>query len=267
MYFISSRVNLDNEDRIAAKDTYWNVTVKRGMATKRKRISRSEFSAAMRKKYVLLLVHGYNNEFEDVVRSYDIIRRNTKVHLARYYDEVVGYTWPGGDDPLDWYGAKRRAGSVGARFGHLLNSLSSRATVVDVMSHSLGARVVFKGLQVSSRNAVRANFMMASAVDNESVERGEKYYRPMRRASESVIFYTKHDYVLRYGYRAAEWDRALGHSGPENPGAIVAHSPTVTVANCKRVVHSHGAYKTSVAVYRFLNDWLRGRVSEQFVTL
>ena len=266
MYFISSRIDLDNEDRIAPSESYWDVAVENRIETERREVTVDELKEAVSGKVVLVLVHGYNNEFDDIVRAYDIIREKVGENLDDYYDDVIGYTWPGGNHPLDWAAPKRRAGLVAPRFGNVLRNVAPIAEVVDVMSHSLGARVALRAINDLPSATVRANYLLASAVDNESVEKGRKYFSATQRA-ESVIFYSKNDRVLRFGYSAAEWDFALGYTGPEDPGAIAEHSPNVSVANCKRVVGGHGEYKSEDAIYRFIAKWLNGEVEQQFVSL
>ena len=59
-------------------------------------------------------------------------------------------------------------------------------------------------------------FMMAAAVDNESVESGERYFEATSYADNTYVVHSKNDGTLSGGYRVLEWDRALGHSGPEN---------------------------------------------------
>jgi hypothetical protein len=65
----------------------------------------------------------------------------------------------------------------------------------------------------------------------------------------------------------ADFDLALGYSGPEDPADIIAHSPNVKVANCKRVIDSHGGYKYSDPVYQFMLHEFTGPAAPQFSTL
>ena len=267
MFFVSSRVNLDNEDRVGSEETYWEISVLNQRETQRRKVALDTLRDFVDGKQILVLVHGYNNEFEDIVRSYDIIQARVNRHLSDFYDAVIGYTWPGGDSPVDWFGPKRRAGTVAPRLADVLTSLSARAATIDLMSHSLGARVALRGLESLPKDLVRVNYLLASAIDNESVEIGNKYYDATRRAGESVVFHSRNDNVLRFGYTAAEWDYALGFTGPEDSGAIAASSPTVTVANCKRVINGHGEYKSQDEIYRFISRWMNGQVDEQFVSI
>jgi esterase/lipase superfamily enzyme len=202
-----------------------------------------------KKKKVLLLTHGYNNEFEAVVRAYDIIDKKRRTQLKDQYDAVVGYTWPGGNNPLDWYVPKQRAGLVGSRFAANLKLFKNAGTTIDLMTHSLGARVALVALGITPKNSVRNHFLVASAVDNESIEKGEAYYRGTKQVTTSAVFHSKRDPVLRYVYRAAEWDRALGSTGPEDPSDIINFSPNVKVFNCRRIVGGHGGYKRTDRVY------------------
>jgi hypothetical protein len=64
-----------------------------------------------------------------------------------------------------------------------------------------------------------------------------------------------------------DFDTALGYSGPEDPRAIMDHSPHVKVINCKDVVTSHGGYRSSGQVWSFMAQELTSPTTDQFVTL
>jgi len=84
------------------------------------------------------------------------------------------------------------------------------------------------------------------------------------------VFHSKHDPVLRVWYRLGDvfdFDTALGYSGPEDPRAIMDHSPHVRVINCKDVVTAHGGYRSSGQVWSFMAQELTAPTTEQFVTL
>ncbi|ETW98756.1 MAG: hypothetical protein ETSY2_42290, partial [Candidatus Entotheonella gemina] len=163
-----------------------------------------------------------------------------------------GYTWPGGDDIFDYNAAKARTTLVGPRLTRLINCMSPVISSLDVMTHSMGAHVIFKALQQQSIR-VRHHFATASSVDNEAIEQGERYYNSSNACKYNFIFHSKNDAVLSFGYRTLEWDRALGHSGPENPAAT---EDNVKVVNCKRVIKRHGGYKYSGPVFQFIQSTL-----------
>ena len=108
------------------------------------------------------------------------------------------------------------------------------------------------------------------AVDNESVEKGERYYSAAQRCQKFYVFHSKNDPVLRTWYRIGDFfdfDTALGYSGPEDPRAIMDHSRNVTVINCKDIVSSHGGYRSTGQVWSFMQQELATPGTEQFVTL
>jgi esterase/lipase superfamily enzyme len=251
MFFISSRVKLNNEDAVGGADTYWDISTNNdGIEVRRNSVTQTHIENLVKDKNVMVLVHGYNNEFEDVVRAYHTIEKMTLKIVKNQYDVILGYTWPGGDSALDWYRPKRRAGVIAPRFAANLKHLTKHASNVDVNTHSLGARVCLKGLESVPKNRVRNVFLIASAIDNESIEKGEDFHTSTKKVAFSGVFHSKHDKVLRIAYRSAEWDRALGHSGPEDTGDIIQHSPNVKVYNCKKKVRAHGKYKYHDDVYK-----------------
>ena len=267
MLLASCRKELADEEELGNKFTFWDVSLDSAGDVDNSPLSSDEFREELKGKSVLTLVHGYNNQFLDVARAYEIIEQKAEHHIGDYYDRVVGFTWPGGDGPLDWYSAKRRAGIVAARFGWLLDYMGQFTDCIDTMSHSLGARVTMKALTELAPATVRYNFLLASAVDNESIEAGEAYHAALHAVDGSIVFHSKHDDVLRFAYSAAEWDYALGYLGPENPGDLMANAPTCYVANCKRVIGGHGQYKYTDAVYSFIAEWIDADSMDQFVTL
>ncbi|MEL6104894.1 MAG: DUF726 domain-containing protein [Planctomycetota bacterium] len=270
MLFLSSRDQLSNEDRVGP-DEFWDLKIRRGMLAEKTQIGLRDIKEAVKDKSVLLLVHGYNNEFEDIIRAYDIIERQTKRLMNGRYDVVMGYTWPGGDSRFEYFSAKTRAGVIAPRFSENLRDLHSAATrpqSLDVMTHSMGARVAFEALKhLTTRNVVRNLIHTAAAVDNESIERRNEYFAANARVRNSFILHSRHDQVLNLAYRLAEFDLALGLHGPEDPGDVMRHSDHTYVVNCKRVIRAHGAYKDEDEIYNYLNDQVDGPSGPQFETL
>lgn len=271
MLFISSRHELGNEDRIGP-DEFWDLKIRRGMLSTEKKLSGiRDIGKAVQGKKVLLLVHGYNNEFEDIIRAYDLIEESAAKHMKNQYDLVVGYTWPGGDNRFEYFSAKTRAGAIAPRFCdnlRALHSAANRPAALDVMTHSMGARVAYEALKhLSPKNVVRNLIHMAAAVDNESIEKNEEYFVANNRVQNSFVFHSRHDQVLNLAYRLAEWDNALGLHGPEDPADMMTHSKHTFVINCKRFIKAHGDYKGEREVYRYLDTQVAAPSGPQFSSL
>jgi esterase/lipase superfamily enzyme len=238
-------------------------------------ITPTAFLEVLAHQRITVLVHGYNNERLDVLDSYRTI--DTQMRLLGFlgaasapYDALVGFAWPGGATGVSFPFARGRADEAAPRFGRLLADLQGCGATVDLNTHSLGAQVVLEALREASAPVVRNAWHFASAVDNESIEHGERYFDASQQAARCYIFHSKNDPVLRVWYRLGDvfnFDTALGDSGPEDPRAILDHSPHVTVINCKDIVTSHGGYRSSGQVWSFMAQELMSPTTEQFVTL
>ena len=238
-------------------------------------ITRTAFLEALAHKRITVLVHGYNNERLDVLGSYRTIDAHMRLlgflgAASRPYDALVGFAWPGGATGVSFPFARGRADDTGPRFSQLLADLHSSSATVDLNTHSLGTHVACEALREAAAQVVRNAWHFASAVDNESIEQGERYFDASRQAVRFYVFHSKHDPVLQVWYRLGDFfnfDTALGSSGPEDPRAIMDHSPHVRVINCKDVVTSHGGYRSSGQVWSFMAQELTSPTTEQFVTL
>jgi esterase/lipase superfamily enzyme len=230
----------------------------------------TEFTRAIAGQRVLLLVHGYNNEQDEVYDAYSVIEDKVRTHMSHEYDEVIGYSWPGGDVGLEWWSSKRRANAVARRFRFLLRDISASVDSIDVMSHSLGARVVLKGLkQFHGGNdvaTIRNYYCTAAAVDNEVLEAGEEFHDSVDKITSMFVFHSRKDGVLSYAYRAAEFDRPLGLSGPEDKAYVQRRTKNIFVVNCKKKIESHGAYKRSDDIYAYMASALTKK-PPRFITL
>lgn len=265
MLLVSSRKNFWDSTALSDNDAVREVNLQDDSLGDT--IENKDFLAMLANKTVLLLVHGYNNEEDDVVRAYSIIESHINTHVPRQYDSIIGYTWPGGDNSLDYFSAKRRASAVSRRVAWWLSGIKATVSNVDIMTHSMGSHVALLSMQNMHRLRIRNLFTMAAAVDNESIQKNEKFYSSTRSCNRVYVFHSKNDPVLSGPYRAAELDDALGLTGPEDPADIITNSKNVKVVNSKTLIREHGAYKTCIPIYAYINKELSGTLSKQYVTL
>ena len=273
MYMVSCRREFWSANEFATTDEIRNLDLSgNGQAAA---VPPATFLAEMAGKRVTVLVHGYNNEQNDVMESYGTIDQQMRLlgFLGRAnspYDALIGFAWPGGASGVSFPFARGRAGEAAPRLRQLLASLQGAGVIVDINSHSLGAHVTFEALRDASTSVVRNAWNFASAVDNESVEQGERYFAASQRCQKFYVFHSKNDPVLRVWYRVGDFfdfDTALGYSGPEDPRAIMDASQNVKVINCKDVVSSHGGYRSAGQVWSFMQRELATPTPDQFVTL
>lgn len=202
-------------------------------------------------KEVLILVHGYNNEHDDICDAYSIIEGKV-AEVGIDYGLVIGYSWPGMDDKLEFWSAIGRANKAARRFRKLLNLIvdNKEDLKLDIMSHSLGARVVLRALKRAGEG-VGANdyYCMAPAVDDEVLEKNEEFFDATKKLKRIHVFHSERDRTLRVGYRLAQFDRALGTYGPEN---LNDTNDNVYTVNCDHCVRAHGGYKHKTPIYNYI---------------
>jgi len=266
MLIISSRENFNDPDKLKTDGHgYKEIDLQTDKVVRV--LSEDQLLNEIAGKYILFLIHGYNNEQNEVYDAYSIIEEKIAEHTGGAYDLVIGYSWPGGDKGIEWWTSKSRANAVARRFRFLIESMSSKAKKIDVMTHSLGARVLLKALkQANGTRIIRNYFCTAAAVDNEVLEKGEEFHLSVKKSKSIFVFHSKEDGVLATAYRLGEWDNALGLYGPEDKAYIESRTKTIFVANCKKVVKSHGSYKRCDAMYKYITKVIIQKPTK-FVTL
>ena len=272
MLLVSCRKDFWSATEFSAGNEVRQVDLSSGVS---ERVADGQFLEQLASRRVMVLVHGYNNEELDVVDAYATVE--SEMRLLRFlgapgapYDALVGFAWPGGALGVSFPFARQRAAEAAPQFARLLTDLRAAGATIDLNTHSLGAHVAFEALRTARPRVVRNAWNFASAVDNESIERKERYYQATRHCDRFFVFHSKNDPVLRVWYRIGDpfdFDTALGYSGPEDPAAIMNHSPNVRVINCKEVVRSHGGYRTSGQVWAYMSRELAQPSNDQFVTL
>lgn len=247
MIIVSNRKNFTNSDIERSGLEIRNIT-----ADSCDKVPFDDFLVQIHGQKVLILVHGYNNNFEQVIDAYEIIER--KMKNVSPNTMVIGFAWPSGDAVFDWWSAKAQANSSGTHLAMLLNKIkesSSEPTVLDIMSHSLGGRVTLKCLKSLRGKYVRNYYCTAGAVDNEALEPGEEFNESLEGCKNLFVMHSKYDGVLKTAYRIAEFDNAIGIYGPED-NDFAYETDGLFVVNCKKVVKRHGGYKNSQAVYNYI---------------
>ena len=270
MIFISSRKNFWEPIAFSTKEAIRNIDLNNA-SDQGTEMSEADFTTAITGKKLLLLIHGYNNKESAIRSSYNKIENMMTTHgllgPGATYDMIIGYAWPGGDLALSYAFAKKRAEKAAPRVQKMLLSIASNASALDINTHSLGARVALQALKGVPGTHIRGLYLLAPAVDDESIENGEKFYSSTQACQKAYVFHSKFDPVLQKWFVLGDFDRALGANGPEDPASIINHSANVKIVNCKNHVKSHSGYKDEPRVYQYLLNEFTGTPVAQFYTL
>ena len=215
----------------------------------------------LKDKKILFVIHGFNNSAAEAMKTY----RNIADHFDALkdkngnplYDLVIGYLWPGYQNKLDYYAAKKHARELKDKMESHLSFLSSLVAKVDVMAHSMGNRLVFEALNFSSKEGakklVNHFYSIAAAVDQESIENNHKYSLASKNCEDIFVFHSKQDEVLEFLYTIAECDRALGFEKIENLKQL---PPNVQLIDCSTFATGHSQYFNAPNIYEFIRNKL-----------
>jgi len=197
---------------------------------------------------VILFVHGYNNTFSVAREAYDTFSAGLAARAqdaaSQILDPLYRFYWPGDEDlgilsfisyPVETEDAKESASRLVEFLRDLYGTGGHPARPIDIVSHSLGGRVVLETLttlaQVGTLDGVfKRVCLMAPAVLVEDVEPGGSLYDGATLPESLTILTSEDDWVLwlafPLGQTLAEGGSgcALGRYGPP-PGLPARHEP------------------------------------------
>lgn len=203
---------------------------------------------------VLMLVHGYNSDYIRAYNAYRTIKQRLENSLdpEKKY-ETVGFAWPGGDSPGEYYAAKTRAKEIASRLTYHIMELYNHCgkKKIDIMCHSMGCLLTFEALKQIDDGIVGNLFATAAAIDNESIQKNEVYGVCIEKTEKTYVLYSDADSVLKYSYSIAELDRALGFTGAEKDKYV--NKEKVRQLDCSKLEVSHNSYKTVKNLYKLIN--------------
>ncbi|NBO64633.1 MAG: alpha/beta hydrolase [Acidobacteria bacterium] len=263
MILISCRKDFNNSRAFAKQNEIRNYQLLPAL-TKFETLTEKNLLSKVKDKRVLILIHGFRTTMSSVGKSYQRVMRgliDNDLMGEGGYDLVLGFTWPGFETVLGFFPAQPFASRAGAYLRLLLEVLAPMARTIDIQTHSLGARVALQALSAGSDTLVGNLMLTAAAVDNEILQPRQEYHESLRNCQRCVVYHSNRDDVLKFAFRigdALEFDQALGFNGPQNRDIVELECPNVFVVDCKKVVESHGDYRTAAAVYEHWGRVLSG---------
>jgi len=217
----------------------------------------------------LLLVHGFNNDFDRVSAAY--IAFEKKIAKAGFEGNVMGFTWPSYGVWSEYLGDREQAEY--AAFGFLNFLLDFRpllgARKLHLNAHSMGAHLAIKALAAySAVAAIPATgpggvildeiTFFAPDVDGDILEKGEDGNVAAGEARRLTTYFSRNDKVLAVSELFNQGPR-LGLEGVEHPARVPASAYQV---DCTTLVFEHSGYRDEPEVMTDLAAVLAGEDAE-----
>lgn len=217
--------------------------------------------AAAANRHVCLVVHGFNNTLESVLRAYAELHagmRRTGVAGPKGYGLMIGFAWPGWTSAPGFLPARSSAERAGTYLRRLVNDLRPAALSVDIQTHSLGARVALTALKNPKEVFVDNLLLSAPAVDCTILDPGREFHKALDSCNRGLVYHSRRDAVLKnafpLGDAADGIQKALGLIGPKRLQTALRRSSNLYVIDCTACVPDHGAYRKADAYYA---HWLQ----------
>jgi esterase/lipase superfamily enzyme len=244
---ISDRAHFDDPDRLSFNQIKRYISIK--TPTSPREVHGIGWEHRIEQKRVAFLIHGYNNTYEDALDFFTKIINNTH----KQYDQFICYLWPGGDDFWEYDQARFIVTGeiLPRRLSSVLKKVSSHARNTDVIAHSMGCRLILEALKLPCSSKIGNLFMLAPAVDDESIDKGEKYAQAIQKTDRTYVFYSRADPVENLVYPIAEWDLALGGHGPDDKELLPKKVKCIDCSNC---VQNHSDYVSTSFVYQIISS-------------
>ncbi len=265
MYVVSCRRGFDSDQFTGAENRYRNYTNPTD-ASAFTDMTLTDLLAKAKDKHVCVLVHGFHNQMENVMKAYweIVVRMNsTGVVGPDGYGLIIGFTWPGMATSLGYFTAMLSAKRAGPYLLDLVNQLRGEAHSVDVQTHSLGARVALVAMKNPKKVFVDNLILSAPAVDNHLLEPDQDFFPAMESCNRCMVYQSKQDSVLGGAYPLADIadgvHKALGRGGPRNKTITLAQTPNVYVVDCTtRVGKDHSGYRKTDEYFKHWKTVLSG---------
>jgi len=209
----------------------------------------------------LFLIHGFNNEFEDVTKAY--LDFEKRIRQAGFQGNVIGFTWPSFGQWYMYYGDKEQVEYAAPALVKFLQKFLPRLgqNALQVNTHSMGAYLLFRALKSYPGNGVIIGDVTCFAADvsNDVLEKGKIGNRAARKIKRLTSYFNRHDPVL--GASAfANVDGRLGLNGADQPDLLPSNA---FQADCSTVIEGHSDYRKNADVMQDLAAVLDGNASDQ----
>lgn len=234
-------------------------------------ISSADFRQEIEGKVIAVCIHGmaksYAGANKDLVNNY----WNLSKECADYYDIIIGINWPGESQlgASSYFKANKQANICGGLLGQVLEQWNAKST--DVITHSMGAKVLMRALNTSEIKFDHA-FLLAPSILRNSIRPGHKWGKECKSIKTLVAFHSQHDFAFNWsimqhmglGYRGTKSfkEKKMPYYYQVNCSAVINQRKFIQLPkNAFRSRSNHSMYNQSSSVFRMISGVLNGTLT------
>ncbi len=171
-------------------------------------------------KCAFIWIHGYNVDEASAIQQGEDINDSYKESGGKC--DVYNFIWNGNPGLTQFHASMKAARMVGpGSFSTFIRDFQNKCpdTKLHVGAHSLGSAVILSALKKGTGiSKIGHVFLINSAVDNESIAKGEEFSEASSLAESIQIAYSRRDIVLFVPFSLASSNAALGNRGLDKSG-------------------------------------------------
>jgi esterase/lipase superfamily enzyme len=153
-------------------------------------------------KRIILVVHGYCNDPEDVQEAY----KQIETHFNPIEDLLVGIEWPSNGCALGYLSDRRDAAMAGKLLGKVIDDLyhemqenpKIKVLPVHIMTHSMGGRVFAESLPEFGKFIINTWVAFSADVARRKLRSDQAYGQNHSRVKKAYFYHSDEDRILKY---------------------------------------------------------------------
>jgi hypothetical protein len=193
-----------------------------------------EWNARIEGKRVLFVVHGMAKGWSEANKDLCNVYWSLQQYTTDLYDVVIGVSWPGdsylGISP--YFRANRQSLKAAKLMGPIANNIEDRAQSLDIMTHSMGSKVMSKMIKNDKVHFDHA-YLLAPSILRNSMKPLKRWRKTISHIDERLfIFHSNGDWAFNW---TAMQHLGLGYQGmrARNTKRYVR----LTQVNCDQVIN------------------------------
>lgn len=256
MYLLNSRLNGFDGAAFSALDQTYRVV----KGSYLRSLPRTQFTKEVDNQNILILVHGFNQSFADILTLYLSFEHRINEFSGSAYDVIIGYIWPGEKKKTDYFEGKDNTIQSGQRLQQWLRQFRQQGCTIDILSLGLASSVVYRALNTQAQISIRNIFSLDFTIPKELMQDD---YHTARTVAENIthlyLFYKRDKNLSIDWLKLFRWQDLFSYSSHEVVERLRSSLPRITAIDCSNVLETVADYQDARVLFECIDKLLTGK--------